>query len=246
MSLWKPLHHPLCFLCSWRKASLPAVQPADHKKQSPHIFHYLCERTRRSPVERNKMAACAQSARWRCQISAVCARSEGVTPVLCWVGAYDWSSDVCSSDLKWKKLSVSANNCFSLFFFFFLRPAHVSDPGYDSARLGTPNVQIYLTNFEIPCHRWPFTGKGIISMFFFFLFLYVWIRLTFARISQIAFDMKAKGTSAGTFFHCCRESENNNQEGTLRLFNVQIRGAVTCLWQTFNAHCRDIIITMFP
>ena len=193
MSLWKPLHHPLCFLCSWRKA---AVQPADHKKQSPHIFHYLCERTRRSPVERNKMAACAQSARWRCQISAVCARSEGVTPVLCWVGAYRRAVDFIN---KWKKLSVSANNCFSLFFFFFLRPAHVSDPGYDSARLGTPNVQIYLTNFEIPCHRWPFTGKGIISMFFFPFF----IRLDSADICSYQSDSfwhESQGNICGDLF----------------------------------------------
>lgn len=175
------------------------------------------------------MAASAQSARWRRQISA---------RVLCWVGAYRRAVDFTN---KWKKLSVSTNNCF---FFFFSRPAHVSDPGYKSVRLGTPNVQIYLTNFEIPCHRWPFTGKGIISMFFSFF-----IRLDSADICSYQSDSfwhESQGNICGDLFHCCRERENNNQEGTVRLFNVQIRGAVTCLWQTFNVHCRDIIITMFP
>lgn len=174
----------MCFLCSRRKASLPAVQPADHKKQSPHIFHYLCERTRRSPVERNKMAAHAQSDRWRRQISL------SSSPML--------SRSLSQSCRFYKQMEEAERVYKQLLFFFFSRPAYVSDPEYKSVRLGTPNVQIYLTNFEIPCHRWPFTGKGIISMFF--SFLYIWIRLTFARISQIAFDMKARGTSAGTFF----------------------------------------------
>lgn len=50
------------------KQSLPTVKNAIHKKQSSYIFHCLCEWTRRSPVEENKMTACAESAWWRHQI----------------------------------------------------------------------------------------------------------------------------------------------------------------------------------
>lgn len=64
-------------------------------------------------------------------------------------------------------------------------------------------------------------------LFFFYIYNY-WIQLTFPHISPMAFDIKAKGTSAGTFFTVA-ESElkrGNNKEGTARLFNVQIQRAV--------------------
>lgn len=56
---------------------------------------------------------------------------------------------------------------------------------------------------------------------------YFWIRLTFPRISQIAFDIKAKGTSVETFFTVVerervKKKDNNKREETVKLFNVQI------------------------
>lgn len=62
---------PTVFLCfckehpkkgKRKKKPLPTVKNAIHKKQASYIFHCLCERAKRSPVEENKMTACELSA----------------------------------------------------------------------------------------------------------------------------------------------------------------------------------------
>lgn len=45
-----------------KKKTLPTVKNAIHKKQASYIFHCLCERAKRSPVEENRMTACELSA----------------------------------------------------------------------------------------------------------------------------------------------------------------------------------------
>lgn len=78
---------PTVFLCfckehpkkgKRKKKTLPTVKNAIHKKQASYIFHCLCERAKRSPVEENRMTACELSAWWRRQIVSAainCVRS---------------------------------------------------------------------------------------------------------------------------------------------------------------------------
>lgn len=110
------------------------------------------------------------------------------------------------------KTSTSSVNC------FFFNPS--------AAQL------VFHTNLSPGKASWRYrvTGdlsqKEVISLFCFF---YFWILLTFPHISQIAFWHKSQGNICGDLFYCCREGKKNNEEETVRLFNVQIHGAVACL-----------------
>lgn len=190
---------PQCQPQRKKKASLPTVKNAVHKKQSSYIFHCLYEWTSGHLWKGNKMTACAQSAWWRHQISwcentcivGCCklhAHCGGITegPVMSrsrveLIG----NTDEKPGGFSWACLLPIVS---------FFRPS-ADGRMWLGIWPGTPNVvQIYLTLSRY-CVTVDLSRQGIIRLFFYF-----WIRLTFPTISQIAFDIKAKGTSAGTFF----------------------------------------------
>lgn len=177
------------------KASLLAVKNAIHRRQSSYSFHCLCERARRSPVEGNEMTrmqtislmetsdfvARTQSrplqtgvrSLWRCHQKAC---DEARSPLFCCVAQMSGWSWAC------RQLIASAMDA-------------CDRPGHTECSTNLSHI------LEIVCHSWPFTERNNqVGFFFVCVFFHYWIQLTFPHISQIAFDIKAEGASAGTFF----------------------------------------------